>query len=177
MFFNSSLLMPSHRTLFLIIFTFCFLSLATALFLQYHDHLEPCPLCIFQRVAYMSVAFFALIGFLTHKHTLLKRLSALLMSLGSLTGGGIALRHVWIQHLPADQVPDCGPGLNYLLDVFPLHKVVSLVLRGSGECAKIDWTLLGFSMPELSLAAFALITIVGLYLLVQPMPRRHSFRA
>ena len=160
--------MPANRTLYLMIFIFCLLSLSTAIFLQYDDHLEPCPLCIFQRIAYMSVAFFALIGLLSSQQRILNRVSALLMSLASLTGGGIALRHVWIQHLPADQVPDCGPGLNYLLDVFPLQKVVSLVLRGSGEGAKIDWTLLGFSMPELSLAAFSFITITGLYLLVRP---------
>jgi len=85
-----------------------------------------------------------------------------LLSLGGITSAG---RHVWLQHLPADQVPACGPGLNYLLDAFPLGQVFEMVFRGSGECAEIHWQFFGFTLPEVTLlmfiayACFALIQI------------------
>lgn len=75
-------------------------------------------------------------------------------------GSAIAGRHVWLTHLPPDQVPSCGPGLNFLMDAFPLWNVVKTVLTGSGECAKVDWTFLGLSMPAWSLAWFIGLTVV-----------------
>jgi len=78
---------------------------------------------------------------------------------GCNAGIAIAGRHVWLQHLPADQVPMCGPGLNYLLDAMPISGVIRTVLTGSGECAKVDWALLGLSMPEWSLAWFVLLAL------------------
>ncbi len=80
-----------------------------------------------------------------------------LFGLSTLGGIVAAGRHVWIQHLPPDKVPSCGPGLGYMLDNFPLGDALKMVLTGSGECASIDWSLLGLSMPE-----WVLIAIVGL---------------
>ncbi len=151
---------PSQRQVFAFILLVSLASMACALYLQYAVHLQPCPLCIFQRVAMMSAGLIALIAVL---HDGGRRVYALLLALAALAGTGVAARHVWLQHLPADQVPDCGPGLNYMLQVFPLHKVLSLVLRGSGECAKIDWTFFGFSLPELSGATFIAIFLLALW--------------
>jgi disulfide bond formation protein DsbB len=72
----------------------------------------------------------------------------------ALCGAAISTRHVWIQHMPADKVPECGPGLEYVLQNFPLFETVKLMLSGTGDCAKVDWTLLGFSMPAWTLLAF-----------------------
>ncbi len=156
-------MLSPHRFFFLV-FLFCLSGMAFALTLQHLQHIEPCPLCIFQRIALISAGIVSLIAGLhlstIHTSHIAQRIYSVLLGLSSVSGAGIALRQVWIQHLPADQVPDCGPGLNYMLDVFPLQKVVSMVLRGSGECAKIDWTLFGFSLPEYSLLAFA-----GLFIL------------
>jgi disulfide bond formation protein DsbB len=69
-------------------------------------------------------------------------------------GASISTRHVWIQHLPPDEVPECSPGLDYVFQHFPLADTVKLLLTGTGECAKVDWTLLGFSIPEWTLVAF-----------------------
>lgn len=132
-----------------------------ALYLEHVKHLVPCPLCIFQRVGLMAMGVVALIAFLHNpKSSVMKRIYALLASLGVLWSAGVAVRHVWIQHLPADQVPSCGPGLNYLIDVFPMKDVLEQVLRGSGECAKVDWTFMGFSLPELSVVFFSGLVIV-----------------
>jgi disulfide bond formation protein DsbB len=83
-----------------------------------------------------------------------------------LSAGGIAAagRQVWLQHLPPDQVPMCGPGLNYLVEAMPLADVIRKVLTGSGECARVDWTLLGASMAEWSLLCFVLLAIWSLAL-------------
>lgn len=79
-------------------------------------------------------------------------------------------RHVWLQHLPPDQVPSCGPGLNYLIDALPMKTVLQEVLSGSGECAAIDWTFLGQSLPVWSLAYFLLLLLVCLWQLFRFYP-------
>lgn len=155
--------MPSSHKIYALILAFCLTSIAFALYLQHAMHLEPCPLCIFQRLAMISVGLLALLATLHRPQIWGSRIYGFLITLASLAGMGVAIRHVWLQHLPADQVPSCGPGLNYMLDVFPMQKVISLVLRGSGECAKIDWTLAGFTLPEITLVAFAGLTLLGCY--------------
>lgn len=130
-------------------------------FLQRYMGLSPCPLCIFQRIGLIVMGTFALIAALWHpKSTLIK----LLLWLGSVAGIGwataIAGRHVWLQHLPADQVPSCGPGLDYWLDTLPMQQVLNEVLAGSGECASVAWRLLGFSIPEQSLIFFIVLLLI-----------------
>jgi len=94
---------------------------------------------------------------------------ALVLVLGVL-GVAVAGRHVWLQHLPADQVPECGPGLEYMLDAFPLSETLSMVFRGSGECAEVQWTFLGASIPEWTLINFVGFAAFGVYLLVTRRP-------
>ncbi|WP_269913971.1 disulfide bond formation protein B [Acinetobacter sp. HY1485] len=138
--------------------------MAFALYLEHFKGLQPCPLCIFQRVGLMVMGLFAFLGFVHNpKNTIVKRIYAGLASLGILWSAGVAARHVWIQHLPPSEVPSCGPGLNYLVDVLPLKEVLSQVLTGSGECAKIDWTFLGQSMPVWSLVFFSFLLLVCLW--------------
>ena len=143
------------------------------LYLQRHLGLLPCALCVFQRVGLIVMGSFALISALFNPKSKVVRL---LLWLGSLVGigwaTGVAARHVWLQHLPADQVPSCGPGLNYWLDTLPILQVFREVFAGSGECAVVDWTFLGFSIPELSLILFtALLMVHGLILwrIVRPV--------
>ena len=111
-----------------------------ALYLEHVKGLEPCPLCIFQRVGLMAMGFVALIAFCITPFPM--RLNAF-MHFGRYCNfmvSRVAGRHVWLQHLPPDQVPSCGPGLNYLIDALPMKTVLQEVLSGSGECAAIDWT-------------------------------------
>ena len=159
--------LTTYRNLqiFLVIMAVIGMSFAL-LFLQRHLGLSPCPLCIFQRVGLMIMGGFALIAALFNPKSKAIRL---VLWLGSLAGIGwatvVAARHVWIQHLPADQVPSCGPGLDYWLDTLPILQVFKEVFTGSGECAVIDWTFMGMSIPEQSLILFSILLIVHVLIL------------
>jgi disulfide bond formation protein DsbB len=159
---------PSIRLVNLGIFLATVLAMLFALWLQYFQHLEPCPLCIFQRVAMIATGVVALVAFLHGATGWMRRVYAGLTFLATVAGMVVAGRHVWLQHLPADEVPACGPGLNYWLETFPLHEVMAKVFKGSGECAVIDWTLFGFALPTLTLAAFLGLGAVALWQLIRP---------
>jgi disulfide bond formation protein DsbB len=138
--------------------------LAYAVFAQYGQFYEPCPLCIFQRVAMAGVAVVGLLAAVHDPRGPRGRAAwGLLAFLAAGVGAAIAGRHVWLQHLPPDQVPACGPGLSYMVESMPSWlDVVKKVLQGSGECAKVDWTLFGFSMPEWTLLCFVLFAVGAL---------------
>lgn len=135
-------------------------------FLQRYLGLSPCPLCVFQRIGLMIMGGFALIAALTNPKS---KAVKLVLWLGSLIGigwaTGVAGRHVWLQGLPPDQVPSCGPGLDYWVDTLPMKQVLSEVLSGSGECATIDWQFWGLSIPEQSLIFFSALIVVHLLIL------------
>ncbi|VTX56530.1 disulfide bond formation protein B [Acinetobacter ursingii] len=142
-----------------------------ALYLEHVKGLDPCPLCVFQRVGLMAMGIFALIAFLHNPASnLMKRMYALLATLSIGWSVGVAARHVWLQTLPPDRVPSCGPGLNYLIDALPLKTVLSEVLTGSGECAAIDWTFLGQSLPVWSLVFFSVLLLICLWQLFRTYP-------
>lgn len=145
---------PGYRIVSLLGLAGCFVALGFALYLQHVVGLDPCPLCILQRVAVFAAMAVLIVAILHNPARTGQRVYAVLGALATLFGLGVAGRHVWLQHMPADQVPACGPGLEYMLDVFPMQDVISMVLRGSGECAVVDWTFLGFSLAELTLAVF-----------------------
>ncbi|MDF1779683.1 MAG: disulfide bond formation protein B [Alcanivoracaceae bacterium] len=142
-------------------FLICAGAMAAALYIQHVDGLEPCPLCIFQRVGVTVAGLFFLLAFAHNPGALGQRIYAALAGAGAIGGAIVAGRHVWLQHLPPDEIPDCGPGLDYMLDVFPMQDVIGLVLHGSGECAELSWQFLGLSMP-----AWVLVLCVGLTAMV-----------
>lgn len=118
-----------------------------ALYAQYALGLAPCPLCIFQRVATIATGILFLIAALHNPRITGARVYGALIGLAALGGMLVSARHVWIQAQPPGTVAACGADLDYLLEIMPVTEVVSKVLTGSGECGKIDWTLLGLSMP------------------------------
>lgn len=132
-------------------------ALAFAYLLEFGFGLEPCPLCIFQRVAMAGVAVVCLVGALHGPAGWGRHVYFLLASVSAGAGAAIAGRHVWLQSLPADQVPACGPDLNYLLDVMPWAEVLAMVLRGDASCADIDAAFLGLSLPAWTLIGFVLL--------------------
>lgn len=155
--------MKLSRLIFLLIFLACTGLLGFGLYLEHMQGLEPCPLCVLQRIAYVVIAIIALAGAIHGAENLMKYIYASLIIITSLAGAGIAGRQVWLQHLPADQVPECGPGYEYLMDVFPLDEALGMIFTGSGECAEINWTFLGFSIAEWSLLMFILLCAVPIY--------------
>lgn len=151
--------MSNTRLFYLAIFLVCLTLLGFGLYLEHAKGLEPCPLCIFQRIAYIVVMSVALVAAIHDPRNIMRIVYNVLLVITAAVGAGIAGRQTWLQHLPADQVPACGPGLDYMLEVFPFQEAISMVLKGSGECAEVQWTFLGFSIPEWSLVCFSVIII------------------
>jgi disulfide bond formation protein DsbB len=140
----------------------CVLMLAYALYTQYYQDLQPCPLCIFQRVAVIGLTVALLLALaIPQRWRILGNVSALLVLVVGLAGMGVSARHLYIQSLPPGTVPVCGASLDFMWEVFPAAEVLRMVLTGSGECAKIDWTLLGLSMPGWVLICLVPLTAVG----------------
>ena len=155
----------SFRAQCLLGFAVCAALLAYAFYMQLQGGLVPCPLCIFQRIAFIATgAVFLIAGLHAPRSAAGQRAYGLLSLVAAGVGVGIAGRHVWLQHLPPDQVPSCGPGLDYLRELMPLTSVIRKVLTGSGECARVDWTLLGLSMAEWGLVWFLLLAAWAAYL-------------
>jgi len=154
----------SFRVHCLLGFIACAGLLAYALYVQHVLFIDPCPMCILQRVAFAGFGLVCLIGVLHGPRGRRGRAAyGVLAGVCAVAGGAVAANHVYLQHLPADQVPSCGPGLNYLLDTQPLLEALSKVLRGSGECAEVDWTFAALSMPEWTLISFAILLVAGLF--------------
>ncbi len=128
-----------------------------ALYLQYVLHQEPCPLCMIQRFVFISMAAVFVLGFLHNPKRIGARVYGALLALFALFGVAVASRHIWIQHLPKDEVPACGPGLDYMLENFPMAEVLKELMHGSGECAAKGWAFLGLGIPEWSLVWYVLL--------------------
>jgi disulfide bond formation protein DsbB len=142
-------------------FAACAGLLGFALYLQYYEYQEPCPLCIVQRTVYMAL----MAGFLIAALHGPGRLGAMIYGgLHTLTAGiGVAVagRHVWLQHLPPDRVPECGPGLEFTLQKFPFLQALGKILAGSGQCAEAGWKFLGLTIAGWSLAWFVVLGLFG----------------
>ncbi len=145
----------SFRQLCALGFAACLGGMAFVLYLQHYEGLEPCPMCVFQRVAMVAAGLAFLAGALHGPRGSGRWAYAGLALLSAGAGAGIAARHVWLQNLPPDQVPACGPTLDYLMDMLPFTEVVTTILKGDGNCALIDWSLFGLSLPGWALVAFA----------------------
>ncbi len=141
-------------------FLICAGGLGFAYYAQFYLGLEPCPLCIFQRLALLAVGLAFLAAALHNPRSWGAKVYGVLLGLSAGIGAGIAVRQIWLQHLPPDEVPRCGPSLDYMLEAFPLTETIREVLTGSGECAKID-LLLGVSMPVWTLLLFVGVGVVG----------------
>lgn len=149
----------------------CASLLGVGYYLQFVDGLEPCPMCIFQRVCYMAVVAIALVATLHGPRRTGQRVYSGLLAVPALLGLGVAARQTWLQHLPADQVPECGPGLSFMLEMYAPFEVLKRTLRGTGDCAKVDWTFLGLSIAEWSVICFASILVLLLLQFVRARDR------
>ncbi len=147
------------RLLFAFTAVACAALLGFGYYLQFAKHIEPCPMCIFQRLCYMAIVVITLIATVHGPRRSGVYFYGVLTCVAALIGAGIAARQTWLQHMPADQVPACGPGLEFMLEQFPLAEVIKQALRGTGECAAVDWTFLSLSIAEWSLFCFSAIVL------------------
>lgn len=150
------------RTWFSLGLLACVGLICAALYFQYAQGLNPCPLCISQRIAVVAIGVVFLAAVLHNPGRAGIRVYAVMGFLASAAGAAVAGRHVWLQHLPPDEVPECGPGLEYMFTNFPITQTLKFMLSGTGDCAKVDWTLLGQSMPVWTLVAFIGLALVSL---------------
>ena len=135
--------------------------MAYALYAEHVLYLDPCPLCVFQRMATIGTGLVFLVAAIHDPRAWGRRVYAVLLGVTAASGIGVAGRHVWLQNLPADEVPGCGPGFDYIIDAFPLSEALSMIFTGSGECATVDWNFLGLSMPAWVLICFVVLAVYG----------------
>ncbi len=132
-------------------------------YLQFVEHLEPCPLCILQRLCFFTAGVLFATAAWHHPTGWTQRVYAVLLGTVLATGAAIAARHVWLQYfVDADQLA-CGVGLDYLLEVYSLSETLALILKGTGDCTQIDWSFLGLSIPAWSLMWFIALLTVGVF--------------
>ena len=155
------------RAWFFLVAFACVAMLGYGMYMQHVMFLDPCPLCILQRLVFMWIAAVALLAAIHGPGMKGNWVYGSLLSLGGLIGVGIAGRHVWLQSLPPDQVPECGMGLNYMLDTMPFMEVLEQVLRGSGECAEVSWRFLGLTMPGWTLVWYSIFTLGTIIILLR----------
>lgn len=149
-------------------FVACFGLVALALYLQTSEGLEPCPLCISQRIAFMALGVVFLAALLHNPGKTGRRVYGVLQFAVAAVGAGIAARHIWIQTHPEEVMAECGAGFDYLFEAFPFRRAVELIFKGTGECSAIDWTLFGLTIPQLSLVAFVGLAV---YAVVLALPK------
>lgn len=154
---------PGKRPANLAGFVACAGLMSFALYAQHHLYLDPCPLCVFQRMAVIGIGILFLIAALHNPTGWGRRVNAMLIGLVAAGGAAVAGRHVWLQNLPADEVPACGPGFDYLMESFPLSEALGMIFKGSGECAEIHWQFLGLSMPGWTLIWFVGLGVFGVW--------------
>ena len=155
--------LPSRRVVNLAGFVACAGMMGFALYAQYGLLLDPCPLCILQRVAVISLGLVFLVAALHDPAGGARKVYGVLLGVIAVCGTAVAGWHVRMQHLPPDELPSCGPGLDYMLDNFPLGEMLKMVFTGSGECGDVLWRFLGLSMPTWVLIGVGTLGIVGVW--------------
>jgi disulfide bond formation protein DsbB len=153
------------KTGYLMGFAACFATVISALFIQTKYNLEPCPLCITQRMVFMGLGVLFLIGAFIPPATMLKKIFTGLQVLTALGGAGVAIRHWYLQANKESMIADCGVGFDYMFENFPLEKMFTLIFKGTGDCAAIDWTFLGLTLPQLGLISFVALAVYAIWLL------------
>lgn len=160
-------LLNNHRSVFFLIALLAGAAMGAALYLQYGVGLSVCPLCLTQRVFFVAAGCIAFLAALHNPTVLIRKLYALFGLLMTAVGMGFAGRHIWLQYLPPEEVPACGPSLEYMLEVFPFQEALKALLMGDGNCAETLWTFAGLSIPELAMAVFSVMALGFLVVLLR----------
>jgi len=152
-----------------------FALLAVAFYMEYQMGLEPCPLCMLQRIVFFCIGVVSLLSALTGSLGV-RRFIAWIVVILSLSGAALAVRHLYLQNIPADQLPACLPGLSYMFEVFPWQEIMQAMVMGTGECGDVVWTFLGLSIPGWTLVAFVSMAIINVIIALRSKKRKNIFR-
>ena len=157
---------PAPRVLNLLLFVLCACLMGFAFFLEHVKDLEPCPLCMSQRIVFIAVGLIGLIASLHNPSKVGAKVYGALLVLVASFGAALSSRQLWLQSLPEDEIPACGPGLSYIvenLEYFPMQEVLTMMLSGTGDCADVQWVFLGLSIPGWTLLVFISMIALGLF--------------
>lgn len=153
---------PSSRQINLVGFLVCAMLLAVAIYFQLKMDLAPCPLCIMQRLVVLVIGVFFLIACLHNPQALSRKIYSVLIGLFAILGIIVAGRQVYLQSLPPGHTATCGPGLNYMIQNFPLSETLKVLLLGTSECGSVVWTFLGLSIPGWTLVFFVIFLLTSM---------------
>jgi disulfide bond formation protein DsbB len=157
--------LPSNRILNLIIFVFCVTTIGIVLYMEHVMLLTPCGLCITQRVFVIFCGFTCLASAIHNPSPYGQKIYAFVAAAMTVFGSYFAIRQIWLQHLPEDQVPACGPGLSYIYENFPFIETLNFLLKGDGNCAEVQYRFLGLlSIPEMALIVFIALFSTCMYM-------------
>lgn len=160
------------RLLAFSLFAVCAGLLAFGLYLQHVKGIEPCPMCILQRYALAACGVIGLLAGLQGPQRIGQNFYTGLLTVAALCGAGVAARQSWIQWYPPE-LPECGPGLEYMLESFPLGSALPMIFRGAGDCSMVDWTFLGLTIANWSFISFMTIIVVTTLFLMQRHKTSH----
>jgi disulfide bond formation protein DsbB len=156
------------------VFALCAALLAYALWLQHAQVLEPCPMCILQRYAFIAIGVTALIAAVHDPRGAMLKLYGALVILFALAGAGVAARHSWLQRFPVETY-SCGADLGVLLNTLPLARALPAIFEGTGECSEVQWRLLGLSIPEWALVWFVIFAGAAAFVMSRARRERRLF--
>lgn len=168
---SQALTPPLLRYGYLAGFLICAALLGAAYYFEIVMYLDPCPLCMVQRLATLLIGLSCLLAFVCSDFRWGSRIALALVTASAIFGYFVADHHIWIQHLPPEEVPACGPSFEYLIETLPLNELISIMLHGDGNCAEVNWMFWGMSMPEWTRIFFACFAIAGLISLIYSWSR------
>ena len=166
----------NSRMIYLAIFLVCAALIGFALYLQHALGLEPCPMCILQRYAFIVVGVIALVAAIHNPAVLGRRIYSGMLVVTAATGAGVAIRHVYLEHNPP-KIFDCGADVGFMLESFPLTEALPMIFRGTGDCTKVPWRFLGLSIAEWSLIWFAILLAAAIVAALLKAPHFRGFSA
>ncbi|EIJ41196.1 disulfide bond formation protein DsbB [Beggiatoa alba B18LD] len=160
-------ILANRRSIYAFIFLACVSLMMAAYYFQYVLGLEPCPLCMAQRLVMIAIGLTALIGLIHGSFGWANKIYSFFLFLFAVGGMAIAGRQLWLQSLPEDQVPACGPDFEFMVNNFPILKTVETLWRGSGSCAEVTWQFLGLSMAGWTFIWFGFFALLAIYQIVK----------
>ena len=156
--------MAIEKKIDFLIFIACIILLGIAYFMQYIMGLSPCYLCITQRFFIAIIGLFSLLAFIHNKGP---KIYGLIVAFSALIGGYFASKQLWLQSLPPEKIPACGPPVDYLFDSFNVSEAIKILIQGDGNCAAVQWTFIGISIPGWSLICFIAIVILSVLKIIR----------
>ena len=144
-----------------------FIMIAAALAIQLTYDLEPCPLCITQRIIFITIGALFILFALLPRNRFVKLLHLISISTAGMVGVVFSIRHILIQAKIIEIPAECGIDLDYMFENFPLTEAVNLLFKGTGDCSQIDWTFLGVTLPQMALLGYLFFITYTIYIYVK----------